>query len=253
MTAPARRRTGTGRGPRLRPRPATGPAPRQRGHVAGRARAGRDHDGGRRRRRRGEQGPPLRALRQRHRAAPAAPRPRARRAARPPRSAAAEGIDGLEPLVTAAVHTYFDVIADRGAVLVASLRSLPLDHDEQARRRNPEFFVELFGAAPRPVRSGGPRGVRGVRHRRSTAPSSPGSSARCRAPPPRRSSFGSPSPAPPRWPRPRRPASTPEPAHSRARRRRCWAMVSTTRPLRIRSRPPSSGVMRSRPVVASQP
>ncbi len=58
--------------------------------------------------------------------------------------AGAEGVEGLEPLVTSAVHTYFEVIAERGAVLVASLRRLPLDHDEQARRRNPQFFVELF-------------------------------------------------------------------------------------------------------------
>jgi AcrR family transcriptional regulator len=58
---------------------------------------------------------------------------------------AAEGLEGLEALVASGVHTYFDVIAERGAVLVASLRTLPLDDEETARRRNPGFYVDLFG------------------------------------------------------------------------------------------------------------
>jgi AcrR family transcriptional regulator len=59
---------------------------------------------------------------------------------------AAEGLDGLEALIASGVHTYFDVIAESGPVLVAALRSLPFDDDEEAeRRRNPAFYVGLFG------------------------------------------------------------------------------------------------------------
>jgi AcrR family transcriptional regulator len=57
----------------------------------------------------------------------------------------AEGLEGLEALVASGVHAYFDVINERGAVLVASLRGLPLDDEESARRRNPGFYVDMFG------------------------------------------------------------------------------------------------------------
>jgi hypothetical protein len=48
--------------------------------------------------------------------------------------------------VAAATHAYFDVIRERGAILVAALRGLPLEDEESANRRNPAFFVELFQA-----------------------------------------------------------------------------------------------------------
>jgi AcrR family transcriptional regulator len=51
---------------------------------------------------------------------------------------------GIEATVASATRAYFQVIEERGAVLVAALRGLPLDDAENARRRNPTFFVDLF-------------------------------------------------------------------------------------------------------------
>ena len=52
--------------------------------------------------------------------------------------------DGYEARIAAAVHSYFSFIAHRGSVLVAVLRTLPMDADEQQKRQNPAFFARLF-------------------------------------------------------------------------------------------------------------
>lgn len=49
-----------------------------------------------------------------------------------------------EAKVAAAVHAYFEFIAHRGSVLVAVLRSIPMDEAEQQKRHNPAFFARLF-------------------------------------------------------------------------------------------------------------
>lgn len=52
--------------------------------------------------------------------------------------------DGYEARIAAAVHSYFGFIAHRGSVLVAVLRSMPMDESEQQKRQNPAFFAKIF-------------------------------------------------------------------------------------------------------------
>jgi AcrR family transcriptional regulator len=57
---------------------------------------------------------------------------------------ATEVASGYEPKIAAAVHAYFDVLRDRGDVLAAVLRSLPMDDQDVLRRENPHFYADLF-------------------------------------------------------------------------------------------------------------
>ena len=57
---------------------------------------------------------------------------------------ATAAVEGLEPAARAAAHAYFETIRERGAELVAALRSLPMDDEETARREDPAFFAPLL-------------------------------------------------------------------------------------------------------------
>ncbi len=53
-------------------------------------------------------------------------------------------VEGLEAIVRAAVHAYFESIRERGTVLVAVLQNLPMEDEEADQRQNPTFFEEVL-------------------------------------------------------------------------------------------------------------
>jgi AcrR family transcriptional regulator len=57
---------------------------------------------------------------------------------------ARDAATGYEATVAAAVHAYFDVLRDRGAVLAAVMGSLPMDDEDVLLRENPHFYADLF-------------------------------------------------------------------------------------------------------------
>jgi AcrR family transcriptional regulator len=58
--------------------------------------------------------------------------------------AGSDAAEGYEAKLAGAVHAYFDVIKERGTVLVAALRGLPMDDAEASERENPGFYAALF-------------------------------------------------------------------------------------------------------------
>jgi AcrR family transcriptional regulator len=60
--------------------------------------------------------------------------------------AATGSASGYEERIAAAVHAYFDVLAERGAVLAAILPHLPIEGEDAQRRENPHFFAGWFVA-----------------------------------------------------------------------------------------------------------
>lgn len=58
--------------------------------------------------------------------------------------AAIRAADGLEAKITSAVHTYFDIIIERGAILATLMRARPPAEPKSSDRPDETFFADLF-------------------------------------------------------------------------------------------------------------